>query len=376
MAIMLVAAQVAAWVGTGESVAQSTIRHPTAENIPRGSELTHSIPMDHDLQGTGPLYDFARTLKGAREALAVGVAEGADNEMFGTIADIAPGESGGFFVLDASEGVVYEYDSNGRFVEGFGQFGEGPGEFRSPVALAMDYRGKRIVVADRNRKVSFFNYEPRTTSFDRMQTLKAAALDLCIRESVLYTHGTLAGIDGTIHVPNLMGAYVNSFGAKYVSDNPMVAVDLSRGFVTCNRESVVFGYLYLPVVRGYTAGGELLWTSILEEFQPLRITEDVGAQTILYSGRHGTSDVLRGVTMVEELPFVIVQVRRRTPESIDEGREYARMFTYVLDSRTGEGAYVGTSLPPVYAVKNGFIYTAVRSPFPQVRVYDFQPDRP
>ena len=373
---MLVAAQFGTWARTGKSIAQSTIRHPTAENIPRGSEVTHSIPMDQDLQGTGPLYDFAHILKGAREVLTVGVAEGADNEMFGNIADIAPGESGGFFVLDASEGVVYEYDGNGKFVEGFGQLGEGPGEFRSPVALAMDYRSKRIVVSDRNRKVSFFSYETRRTSFDRMLTLKAAALDLCIRESVLYTHGTLGGVDGTIHVANLIGEYVDSFGTKYVSVNPMVAEDLSRGFVTCNRESVVFGYLYLPVVRGYTPGGELLWTSVLDEFQPLRITEDVGAQTILYSGRHGTSDVLRGVTMVEELPFVIVQARRRTPESIDEGREYAQMFTYVLDSRTGEGAFVGTSLPPVYAVKNGFIYTAVKSPFPQIRVYDFQPDRP
>jgi len=81
-------------------------------------------------------------------------------------------------------------------------------------------------------------------------------------------------------------------------------------------------------------------------------------------------DEIRSVTVVGELPYVFIQVTRVTSDSRSEGREYAGIFSYLLDSRTGEGAYIGDALPPVYAIEGDRIYTAVRVPFPQVRVYE------
>ena len=57
------------------------------------------------------------------------------------------GPNGQIFVLDRSTDRIVVFSGDGEFVRSFGGSGEGPGEFRSPMALAWDGTG-RLWVAD------------------------------------------------------------------------------------------------------------------------------------------------------------------------------------------------------------------------------------
>jgi len=201
------------------------------------------------------------------------------------------------------------------------------------------------------------------------------AEDLCIRNDSIYVHSGQLGSaldEGIVSAFSLQGRAHHTFGTRYRSTNAMVRRDLSRGVMDCNRHGLVFAYTHLAVIHGYhPTDGTLRWESRLADFQPFKIVEDTRARSILYNPPGDAPiDVIETITMVGDLPYLLLQVLRITSRSHTQGREYAEMFSYVLDSRTGEGAYVGTELPPVYAIGNGRIYAAVKDPFPQIRVYE------
>ena len=80
------------------------------------------------------------------------------------------------------------------------------------------------------------------------------------------------------------------------------------------------------------------------------------------------------LTIIDGTGYALVQVLRRTPESIQARREYAEILTYVVDLETGAGGYVGNKLPPVYTVVAGRLYAAVNWPYPHVLVYEMPPE--
>ncbi|HSH46291.1 MAG TPA: 6-bladed beta-propeller, partial [Longimicrobiales bacterium] len=65
---------------------------------------------------------------------------------------VADPGSGRIFVGDATSERVVVFDASGTFVRSIGRAGEGPGEFRSPTALALD-PGRALAVWDARRGV-------------------------------------------------------------------------------------------------------------------------------------------------------------------------------------------------------------------------------
>jgi DNA-binding beta-propeller fold protein YncE len=84
--------------------------------------------------------------------------------------DVITAPNGDIFVADGHSGQnpkappgttarIVKLTSEGRFVKEWGRLGSGPGEFRTPHALAMDSRG-RLFVADRgNHRIQIFDQE-------------------------------------------------------------------------------------------------------------------------------------------------------------------------------------------------------------------------
>lgn len=64
---------------------------------------------------------------------------------------VARGGDGEVFVLDPSARRIWHFDAGGTFVGIFGRAGEGPGELRSPIAIALLPGDSLIAVADPNR---------------------------------------------------------------------------------------------------------------------------------------------------------------------------------------------------------------------------------
>jgi hypothetical protein len=86
-----------------------------------------------------PRYSGVATLV---EEISIGVTTGADEYMFGQIADVAVGRDGSMLIYDRQVPAVRQYDVNGRFVRTFGGRGQGPGEYRvvSGIGLLPDGR--------------------------------------------------------------------------------------------------------------------------------------------------------------------------------------------------------------------------------------------
>lgn len=96
------------------------------------------------------------------EELTFGVADGAQEYMFGQISYIAPDGRGGAYVLDGQVPVLRHYDSTGSYTRTIGRAGSGPGEYQSPAMGLAVLSDDRIVLLD-PRNARFNVYSPDGT---------------------------------------------------------------------------------------------------------------------------------------------------------------------------------------------------------------------
>ena len=92
---------------------------------------------------------------GVEEVYTVGVLDGAEWEMFGSVGGVAFGEDGTLFILDRDAGHVVAVDRAGQFVRTMSNKGEGPGELSQPIGMAVFSDGG-IGVNDLTRGIQFF----------------------------------------------------------------------------------------------------------------------------------------------------------------------------------------------------------------------------
>jgi hypothetical protein len=104
------------------------------------------------------IYKFSND--GKRLVLTLGerAVEGNDDKHFGRPQDIAWSSDGSMYVVDGfTNSRIVQFDKTGAFVKSWGTKGDGPGQFKSPHAIAIDRDG-RIYVADRgNSRVQIFD---------------------------------------------------------------------------------------------------------------------------------------------------------------------------------------------------------------------------
>lgn len=112
------------------------------------------------------------------EVFHIGVLEGEDWEMFGTVMHVEFDENGSLYIADGSGGVslgdgtrvlglgsggtrVLVFDTSGNFLREFGTSGEGPGEFNIPAGFAVMRDGTTIVSDFGHRAYQFFDANGR-----------------------------------------------------------------------------------------------------------------------------------------------------------------------------------------------------------------------
>ena len=81
------------------------------------------------------------------EVYRIGSLSGAEWEQFGYVYEVAFDGAGQLYILDSQSDLITVVGPDGGFRRTFGGPGEGPGEFRSPLALAV-FRDGRVVVGD------------------------------------------------------------------------------------------------------------------------------------------------------------------------------------------------------------------------------------
>jgi DNA-binding beta-propeller fold protein YncE len=70
---------------------------------------------------------------------------------------VAVDEQGRVYVADYGNHRVCVFDAEGRFIDGWGREGGGPGEFRLPSGVAVDGRGRVYVADGGNHRVQVFD---------------------------------------------------------------------------------------------------------------------------------------------------------------------------------------------------------------------------
>ena len=108
------------------------------------------------------------------EVFSIGVLEGEDWEMFGTVMHVGFDENGSLYIADGSGGMslgdgtrvpglgsggarVLVFDASGNFVREFGTMGEGPGEFNMPAGFAVLRDGTTVVSDFGHRAYQLFD---------------------------------------------------------------------------------------------------------------------------------------------------------------------------------------------------------------------------
>ena len=108
------------------------------------------------------------------EIFRIGVLEGEDWEMFGTVMHVSFDEKGNLYIVDGSGGMslgdgtrivglgsggtrVLVFDASGNFLREFGASGEGPGEFNMPAGFAVMRDGTTIVADLGHRAYQLFD---------------------------------------------------------------------------------------------------------------------------------------------------------------------------------------------------------------------------
>ena len=359
-------AEVAGRVAVGGS---GDVRHPTRENLPSGSALAALIPAK---DGEPELRSLAGRLARAEPLIALGAAEGTPAEVFGVVEDIAPGPDGRFWVLDSRYNNVREFSADGRLLRTVSGPGRGPDELMAPEAVERDGAG-RLIVADRHNRLKIF--ADAGGEFHAVETVSVRFVpeDFCLLDDRIFVQAATDA--AVVHGFDLSGQPSASFAEAYRSPNALVRNQLSDGPIGCSEDAGIVAFMpkYLPVVRAYGPDGQARWTSRIENFRPMVMTEGVDEKGQPFLDFSPPSDGFHFGSGITALPggVLLVQVGLHTPESLRERSEHAELHSYLVHAATGRGTYAGARLPRIVAASSDRLYAAVSDPVPQAVVYRY-----
>lgn len=356
-------------VGVAASADAQETRHPVPELIARPFEPTSSVDLDAEPHREG-FPHLSRRLEGEERSVTIGMLEGPRHRMFGKVQDVGLASDGRVVVLDARYNEVRVYRRDGTFVDAAGGPGRGPGEFIAPLSLAVGPSG-RIYAGDLGRSIHVFELEGDSLRYAETYSLPIAPKDLCRLENILVVHGASLEVQELLHVLDLDGEHLRSFGAVYESNNPAVRQRLSQGEIAClpAEESV----LYAPggviaEIRAYTKRGDVRWITKVDGYRPVGFVELAGGGwrvTIPRAGFHRM-----GGLVPAPAGEVVLQVAFVTRENTDSGvaSAYERMFTFALDGATGEGALIDDALPLIGALDAETVVSVLPGPVPEITI--------
>lgn len=348
------------------------VLHPTPENVPPNPTLIADDTLPRDLPGAA-----LQSWRAARDDVLSASARlwiGSNQEgpeLFGRVRDVATDDAGNILVLDEQASDVRVFASDGKHLQTFGGYGDGPSEIRGAAAIQW-LRDGRLLVLGRPRRGKLFERTPTGYRVIRPLELMIDAPDAACSHDP--THAFVAGGTGAqrsaVHRVNVeTGELVNHVGTGYAFDDWAVRGIMATGTVAClygaARESLVFyASEFLPFVRAYRASdGLLLWTARLERFMQTRLVTPHDGGMIVWNDH--TRDE---VSSLQPLPpaHLIVQTSRFAPSE----RDRSSVSTYLVDAETGSGALISNELGDLLAVsRDGYIFLH-NQPFPQLEVRD------
>lgn len=233
---------------------------------------------------------------GWQQPVEIGAALEPEEEVFGWIGDVEADEEGNVFVLDRYAMDVRWFDRTAKLRGRVGGDGQGPGEFRAPLALAIDGFG-RVHVLDRgNSRVSIFRPGAEGLALEADYRIGLLATDFCVLGERTFL--LVPSSEHLIHEVDAGGRAIRSFGEPIRPDPDVVArlgrdrrrlaqlrEHTSYGLMACDlrTNSVLLVHRQIPYVRSFSSEGEEQWPVRLEDYSETRwsVTRNGGCCTYL-----------------------------------------------------------------------------------------------
>lgn len=348
------------------SNSDTEIYHPTEANLPTSSSGNLIDSNEGEVQNN-KISKVISELETKESSAKVGELYGAEEEMFGFIQDVVIDSLNRLYFLDKIKQLIHVFDTNGDFIQTLGREGRGPGEFENANSLAI-YNDQLLYVGNGYR-LEVYDISSEDIEFVKtVQLNKKNAYSICIINNVLYLHNNRLLELGTgkknntninmLHAYSLPSNELKfSFGQSYKSETPMVVNRMTSGNISCNESSstVILAYEQMPVIQGYSANdGQIKWKSLIKDLHYADIIQsrnEKGKTRMTF--RMPESNTIDRIFPTTRLngEYELLQVKRIiTP---DEGYETKReVLSYLLDSSSGEGTYIGKSISSILSNSN------------------------
>jgi|GEM_PF-1012896 hypothetical protein len=349
------------FAGCSLSENDSKIIHPTSENIPT-EESGNLVNMESSMENESEFENMRSSLKKMKVFRGSGD-DFINNAMFGLITEAQIDSKGRVYILDENQQHIKIFTSQGVYVTTIGGEGKGPGEFEW--AQSVVTANKQRLLINTGYRIEIFDISKDEIEHLESKNIERRIRSLCTLGDTLYVHNSNFlnaddKIEGESFV-HMIHAYsldnfehLFSFGESYKSENPMTIDRLSLGSIRCNEASSTVSFMFerILVIHGYDAiTGSLKWKTYFEGLNNSQVIEEkIGGRTRLTFSPQ-KSDFYDILYMETNLPhqYQLIQVDRlnRSRSSFGENRE---VLTFMLDTETGKGAYMGDDIPLIFAL--------------------------
>lgn len=299
--------------------------------------------------------------------IQIGASQSPETEVFGSIDAVEIGHDGRIYALDSQKGNIRVFDGRGRYMQTFGQIGVQPGQFVEPISLTSDER--HLFVGDLGHRVHVFSVRDHRVLYQRTFDVDVAVNGLCVMNGRVFVHGVKFGDVEPIHEYDLEGHLLRSFGAVYRSKTPVINYTVSRGHIICDKADGLIVYVPSSVVgqvEAYDPDGKATWLTVIDGYQPTDLVETSNGYSVQVP-KEGSHSV-RTLTYVRP-GEMILQVAYTSPTSQGVGASYTRLHSFLLSTKSGQGVYLGDSLPEVVAMDSAGFVDLQEAPFPRLSVH-------
>lgn len=293
--------------------------------------------------------------------LAFGALDGQEHEVLGGVTAVTATPDGRILVLDEANSVIRVLGPEGRYLGSVGRAGRGPGDFFHARSLAVD-AGGNLYVGDLLRRVQRFRPKAEGFELDTVLATRVSPDALCIMDSTLVVHAVNPAVPGLIHLYDLRGRHLRSFGEAYRSPSEIINVHATMGKVACLPRAGLIAYMpgggIVRELRVYDRSGRTRRLSIVTGMRSNRLTETADGSRVRLApeGNHYVATLL---AMPDER--LLLQIGLMNERSRSAGLSHSELYTAVFDvdpagrieyGRDGPqvGAFVGTR--PVFIVED------------------------
>ena len=346
------------------------VLHPTPQNIPDATVL---------VTGKDDSAYFDMSYWSSRQPnTRIGVAEGPQHAMLGSVRSVFVDANQHVFILDKENTVVRIYSAEGDYIGSFGKAGDGPGEFRSPNSIDLLESDSLAVIIGREERVTIYRKSDSLEyvfGHSFIQPDDVISVAGCGMNGHIYVLGYSPEKDGVIHKYDLAGRFMTAFGDTYVDPDPWVAASLSRrGLLACSdtHDTVAWIRQNVPVVHVYTGNGDLLERYKLQNFVPAEVTQKLtedGRPSLSYSPPKKGESWFSNLFTDDDGAFIVSHITIVDPTSPNEDSPLTEYHVYRLDPHLGTETYLG-SIPGIVAISRNNIVLMKEAPYPQVLVYE------